>query len=54
MKTRINSSNISCSKMNKRDNDCDIKYIPNIEYDINYKVDLDNIGILNYFYRSRY
>ena len=42
------------NKMNKRDNDCDIKYIPNIEYDINYKVDLDNIGILNYFYRSRY
>ena len=42
------------NKMNKRDNDCDIKYIPNIEYDINYQVDLDDIGILNYFYRSRY
>ena len=42
------------NKMNKRDNDCDIKYIPNIEYDINYKVNLDDIGILNYFYRSRY
>ena len=42
------------NKMNKRDNNCDIKYIPNLIYDINYKVDLDNIGVLNYFYRSRY
>ena len=42
------------NKMNKRDNDCDIKYIPNLLYDINYKIDMDDIGVLNYFYRSRY
>ena len=42
------------NKMNKRDNDCDIKYIPNLIYDINYKVDLNDIGVLNYFYRSKY
>ena len=42
------------NKMNKRDNDCDIKYIPNLLYDVNYKVSLDDVGILNYFYRSRY
>ena len=42
------------NKLNKRDNDCDIKYIPNLIYDINYKVCLDDIGVLNHFYRSRY
>ena len=42
------------NKMNKRDNNCDIKYIPNLIYDINYKINLDDIGILNYFYRSNY
>ena len=42
------------NKMNKRDNDCDIKYIPNLIYDINYKVSLNEIGFLNYFYRSQY
>ena len=31
------------NKMNKRDNDCDIKYIPNLIYDINYKVNLDEV-----------
>ena len=42
------------NRMNKRDNQCDIKYIPDMEYDINYKIDLDQIGVLNYFYRSKY
>lgn len=42
------------NKLNKRDNDCDIKYIPNLIYDINYKVCLDDIGVLNYFYKSKY
>ena len=42
------------NKINKRDNDCDIKYIPNLAYDINYKVSYDDIGKLNYFYRSQY
>ena len=42
------------NRMNKRDNDCDIKYIPNLIYDINYKIDLNDINVLNYFYRSIY
>ena len=42
------------NKMNKRDNNCDLKYIPNLTYDINYKVSFDDIGTLNYFYRSQY
>ena len=40
--------------MNKRDNNCEIKYIPNLVYDINYDINIQNIGELNYFYRSPY
>jgi hypothetical protein len=42
------------NKINKIDNQCDIKFIPNLSYDINYKINIDDIGILNYFYRSQY
>ena len=42
------------NRMNKIDNQCDIKFIPDLSYDINYKINIDNIGILNYFYRSQY
>ena len=42
------------NKMNKLDNDCDIKYIPKLEYDVQYEVNIYNIGLLNYFYRSQY
>ena len=41
------------NRMNKIDNQCDIKYIPNLSYDINYEINVDDIGILNYFYRSK-
>ena len=41
------------NRMNKIDNQCDIKYIPNLSYDINYETNVDDIGILNYFYRSK-
>ena len=40
------------NRINKIDNQCDIKYIPNLSYDINYKIDVDNIGILNYILRQ--
>ena len=42
------------NRLNKIDNQCDIKYIPNLTYDVNYEIDVDNIGNLNYFYRSIY
>jgi len=41
------------NRMNKIDNQCDIKYIPNLSYDINYEINVDDFGILNYFYRSK-
>ena len=37
------------NRMIKRDNQCDIKYINVLEYDINYKINMDDIGVLNYF-----
>ena len=40
--------------MNKRDNNCEIKYIPNLVYDINYDINIQNIGELNYFYISNF
>jgi hypothetical protein len=42
------------NRMNKRDNNCDVKYIPNLVYDINYKINIKSVGELNYFYRSQY
>ena len=42
------------NKLNKLDNDIDIKYVPDYEYDINYKNNIDKIGKLNIFYRSQY